>query len=342
MAPMVLTSGAFDGLHAGHVRYLAAAKALCEKDELLVCAVAPDRYIQSTKHRAPRWPQAERMTTVRGLQDVDAVIGQAEPSIGTIIRTYSPRLFVKGPDWRDRLPEDVHEACTASGTAIAFVETEGRHVSETMTSDEEALAQFEGVVLGQQAPTAPWQPVTPFDYESRKVIEGPHVELIWTHLIPSGNADVLDFGCGPDGHLVRMLREVDSSRISDGTVTVEGYDPQAKESLRQQEPESRAIWDLVICREVLEHCPIREIRRLVTKLCALTTRYVYVTTRFAKAPTSLLTVDTQDGLDPTHISMLNQTFLRALFVLEGFKRRADLEQVMDWKKLGRVLVYERA
>jgi hypothetical protein len=39
--------------------------------------------------------------------------------------------------------------------------------------------------------------------------------------------------------------------------------------------------------------------------------------------------------------MLNQDFLRTLFVLEGFKRRKDLEVRMDWKGLGRVLVYER-
>jgi hypothetical protein len=56
----------------------------------------------------------------------------------------------------------------------------------------------------------------------------------------------------------------------------------------------------------------------------------------------LLDVATSDDLDPTHISMTNQDFLRMLFVLEGFKRRADLETRMDWKKLGRCLVYERA
>ena len=31
-----------------------------------------------------------------------------------------------------------------------------------------------------------------------------------------------------------------------------------------------------------------------------------------------------------------------LFVLEGFRRRADLEEQMDWGDKNRVLVYERA
>jgi hypothetical protein len=97
-----------------------------------------------------------------------------------------------------------------------------------------------------------------------------------------------------------------------------------------------------VCREVMEHCTIREIRRIVGELCALSTRLVYATTRFHLAPRHLLDVMTADDLDPTHISMLNQTFLRTLFVLEGFKRRADLEQRMDWQGKGRCLVYERA
>ncbi len=50
---------------------------------------------------------------------------------------------------------------------------------------------------------------------------------------------------------------------------------------------------------------------------------------------------TSDDLDPTHITMLNQDLLRLLFILEGFKRRADLETAMDWQHKGRVLVYVR-
>ena len=98
--------------------------------------------------------------------------------------------------------------------------------------------------------------------------------------------------------------------------------------------------DIVICREVLEHLTIREVRQAVANLCRLSSKFVYVTTRFAQPPTSLLSVDTYDDLDPTHITMLNQDFLRTLFVLEGCRRRADLEAALDWQGKGRVLVYE--
>jgi hypothetical protein len=39
---------------------------------------------------------------------------------------------------------------------------------------------------------------------------------------------------------------------------------------------------------------------------------------------------------------MSKDFLRVLLVLEGFRRRADLEQRMDWGGKNRVLVYERA
>jgi cytidyltransferase-like protein len=128
---VILASGCFDGLHAGHVRYLdAAADLKSSTGEVLVVAVAPDAYIEAAKERRPYWPQADRLHTVRALDMIDAAIAQAQPSVASIIRDYRPRVFVKGPDWQGRLPEDVLLACYEVGTVIAFVDTPGRHVSE--------------------------------------------------------------------------------------------------------------------------------------------------------------------------------------------------------------------
>lgn len=333
---MVLCSGAFDGLHAGHVLYLEAAKQLCRTDELLVCAIAPDAYILNQKQRLPRWPQHDRLRTVTALGVVDAAVSQAAPSVAPLIRDYRPRLFVKGEDWKTRLPEDVMAACDEVGTAIAYVETPGRHVSETLTSDAHALAMFEQVAFAQRPASEPWTPVTDYSLETRRAIEGPHPTLIRDVFAPVAVADI---GCGP-GHLVRLLRDLG--------VVAYGFDKQAEDPLLRlditqphwQYARDRA-YDLVVCREVLEHLTILELRRAVTHLCTLSSRYVYVTTRFAKAPTHVLSVDTRDDLDPTHITMLTPSLLRLLFVLEGFRRRADLEQRMDWQQKGRVLVYER-
>lgn len=200
--------------------------------------------------------------------------------------------------------------------------------------------RFETVVLAQQPASQPWQPVTDYSFEARKQIEGQHPQLIKDVFAPRV---VVDVGCGLHGHLVKLLDSIG--------VTACGFDPQIPvryladgcicgDIIRSQIAPEYA--DLVICREVLEHLTILQIRTAVTNLCKLSSKFVYVTTRFAKDPQSLLDVDTADDLDPTHISMLNQDFLRVLFVLEGFRRRADLETQMDWQHKGRVLVYERA
>ena len=84
------------------------------------------------------------------------------------------------------------------------------------------------------------------------------------------------------------------------------------------------------------------VRRTVEQLCRASSRFVYVTTRFHPEPSGLLDFTTDFETDPTHITLLAKDFLRCLFVLEGFRRRADLEERMDWGGKGRVLVYERA
>lgn len=206
------------------------------------------------------------------------------------------------------------------------------------------LQKFEALVLAQQPASDPWQPVTDYSYEARKEAEGIHPQLIKDVFQPTS---VLDAGCGPNGTLVKLLSEIGVQAV--------GFDPQVRNSPFNKilfhgsltDPHYRdgfdPPWaDLVICREVLEHLTIREIAVAVRNICSTANHFVYVTTRFAQAPTHLLDVDTSDDLDPTHISMLNQDLLRLLFVLEGFKRRGDLEEQMDWQKKGRVLVYERA
>lgn len=201
------------------------------------------------------------------------------------------------------------------------------------------LDAFEAIVFAQAPAGKPWAPVTDYSFATRTQIEGEQPQRIKDVFAPER---ALDYGCG-FGYLVALLRMLD--------VEARGYDTSlppreqiplvAREAVESTTP-SGGKYDLVICREVLEHLTVLDLRQTVRTLCRLSTKFVYVTTRFAKAPQSLLDVDTSDDLDPTHITMLNQDFLRVLFVLEGFKRRADLEAMMDWKKLGRVLVYERA
>lgn len=128
---MILCSGAFDGVHSGHTRYLLAARQV-DLSSLLLVAIAPDSYLRTVKGREPHWNQVCRMQTVAALSGVDGVIAQKETSVADLIRLLKPRYFVKGSDWRDRLPGDVLRACREVNCEIVLTETEAKHTSSAM------------------------------------------------------------------------------------------------------------------------------------------------------------------------------------------------------------------
>ena len=182
-----------------------------------------------------------------------------------------------------------------------------------------------------------------YELESRRRIEDRNPALIKEVFEP---VRVLDVGCGP-GFLMLFLRELDVE--SDGVDFSESSLRLAPEEIRDRIAigpvdalaAADASYDLVICREVLEHLTVLQVRRTVGEICRVSSRFAYVTTRFHPEPASLLDVTTDFETDPTHVTLLAKDFLRALFVLEGYRRRSDLEARMDWGGKGRVLVYER-
>lgn len=199
-------------------------------------------------------------------------------------------------------------------------------------TDREWLENFAALVRTQKPAETLWEPVTDYSFEARRLIEGEHPDRI---IQAFGKVPMLDFGCGPDAILVRLLRE--------RGVMAYGIDPTLRRQWRAFEPNDEDEDDIsvIICREVFEHNTVSDIQSLIVEFSTYRTRYIYVTTRFHPSPQHLLDVATSDDLDPTHITLLNQDFLRLLFVLEGFKQRADLEAILDWQQKGRVLVYER-
>ena len=107
---VTMVDGGFDPLHAGHIAYFRAAARLGPP---VLANVAPDAWVER-KHR-PLLPQRDRVTIIDALRDIALV----HPSTGTteaVLDALAPRFYVKGADWRDRLPQEEVEICARSGT----------------------------------------------------------------------------------------------------------------------------------------------------------------------------------------------------------------------------------
>ncbi|MGE0592530.1 MAG: class I SAM-dependent methyltransferase [Vicinamibacterales bacterium] len=183
-----------------------------------------------------------------------------------------------------------------------------------------------------------------YDLETRRQIEARNPALIKEVFEP---ASVLDLGCGP-GALMHLLWElgldvegIDFAESSRGLATPEVRDRITVGSVTDATLKPANSYELVVCREVLEHLTVLEVRQAVANMVRMTSKFIYVTTRFHPAPASLLDFTTQFDVDPTHITLLNKDLLRLLFVLEGCRSRPDLEARMDWGGKGRVLVLEK-
>lgn len=94
---VAFTNGCFDLLHAGHVRFLQAAR---QKGDLLVVGLNTDHSVRNLKGpRRPILPERLRAETLAGLACVDAVILFDAPDPLHLIETLKPQVLVKGADW---------------------------------------------------------------------------------------------------------------------------------------------------------------------------------------------------------------------------------------------------
>ena len=94
---IVFTNGCFDILHVGHVRYLAAAKAL---GDILIVGLNSDRSVRQIKDpRRPVVPEDQRAEVLAGLQCIDYIVLFDAPDPLALIRALQPDVLVKGDDW---------------------------------------------------------------------------------------------------------------------------------------------------------------------------------------------------------------------------------------------------
>jgi cytidyltransferase-like protein len=127
---VAMVDGGFDPLHAGHVAYFRAA---AELGLPVLCNVSPDAWVER-KH-PPLLPQAERAQVIDAIRWID----YTHVSTGLtadVLRAAAPRYYVKGADWRDRLPPAETAVCDELGIDVVFLDT-------VTDSSSEILARYE-------------------------------------------------------------------------------------------------------------------------------------------------------------------------------------------------------
>lgn len=96
---VVFTNGCFDIMHAGHVRYLAAARS---EGEILVVGINSDKSVKLIKGKnRPIMPQDQRAEVLAGLWCVDYIVFFDEPDPLRLIQAIKPDVLVKGEDWTE-------------------------------------------------------------------------------------------------------------------------------------------------------------------------------------------------------------------------------------------------
>lgn len=129
---LVLTNGCFDILHAGHVRYLARARAL---GDALAVGLNGDASVRALKGGGrPINPEEDRAEVLAALACVDFVTIFPEKRAVNLIRAVSPMIYAKGGDYTvDSLdPEErgALEACAAAIHILPLVP--GRSTTTTL------------------------------------------------------------------------------------------------------------------------------------------------------------------------------------------------------------------
>lgn len=115
---IVLTNGCFDILHAGHVRYLASARAVGDR---LVLGLNSDESVRALK--GPTRPintERDRAEVIDGLKSVDYVVIFGERTAEALVREVRPDYYAKGGDYSvDSLPEA--RAVSEVGGEVVFL-----------------------------------------------------------------------------------------------------------------------------------------------------------------------------------------------------------------------------
>ena len=123
-ARIVFTNGCFDLLHAGHVRYLAEARAL---GDFLVVGLNSDASVRDLKGPTrPLNSEADRAVVLDALKAVDLVVVFDEATATGPVEALKPEVYAKGGDYRPETLPEAPAVHAGGGRIVLLPFLEGR------------------------------------------------------------------------------------------------------------------------------------------------------------------------------------------------------------------------
>jgi rfaE bifunctional protein nucleotidyltransferase chain/domain len=124
---VVFTNGCFDILHAGHVRYLAAARELGNR---LIVGLNSDQSVRRLKGpERPINPAEDRAEVMAALAAVDYVVIFDDPTAEGLVDEIKPDIYVKGGDYHTKDLPEATVAAKYGGRTVLIPEVPGRSSS---------------------------------------------------------------------------------------------------------------------------------------------------------------------------------------------------------------------
>ena len=122
------TNGCFDLIHVGHIKYLRAAKKLCD---ILIVAINSDKSVKLLKgNKRPLFPQDERAEILSAFEFIDYVVIFDELDPAKTISALLPDILVKGGDYKIDQIIGRDTVILYGGKVITIPEVSGKSTSE--------------------------------------------------------------------------------------------------------------------------------------------------------------------------------------------------------------------
>jgi len=139
---IVQCHGCFDLLHWGHLKHLEQAKSMGDK---LWVTITADKYIRKGPGR-PYYNERQRWEMLKALRCVDLVTIIYDYGPEVAIKTVMPNIYVKGIEYKGRLPEQA--LVESIGGRVAY--TYDKEASRIKTTD--LIARTSGEDKNLQGP----------------------------------------------------------------------------------------------------------------------------------------------------------------------------------------------